>query len=331
MKKFVAFMLLMCMMLAMTACGSSAPEYKLGMGVVVSTDSSADNLAQVDATVAAVVLDAQGKIVACRLDCAQNKMDVTGGAVDTEAAFKSKVELGYDYNMVKFSDATLEWFEQAEGFEAYVIGKTAEEVAAIETTVNEEGNNVAVDEALFAACSISIEDFVGSVVKACNDPWAKTFTAKDFKLGVAAISTADESTPADEENDAAVKMYTEFAAAATDADGVILAAVTDAIQPVINVNLDGQITDASFKGTKRELGDDYNMVKFGAAIAEWDAQADAFASYTIGKTANEVLSLETIVNEEGNQVTVDEDLFAVCTMSIGGMMAVIAQAANYAR
>ena len=71
MKKFVTAIILVCMMLSMAACGgSSEAEYKLGMGVVVSTDSSSDNNAQVDATVATVVTDANGKIVLCRLDCA---------------------------------------------------------------------------------------------------------------------------------------------------------------------------------------------------------------------------------------------------------------------
>ena len=48
--------------------------YKLGMGVVVSTASSKNGLAQVDATVATVVVDKDGKIVACRIDVAQNKV-----------------------------------------------------------------------------------------------------------------------------------------------------------------------------------------------------------------------------------------------------------------
>ena len=41
-------------------------------------------------------------------------MDVTGGAVDTAKTFLTKRELGEDYNMVKYSDATLEWYQQAE-------------------------------------------------------------------------------------------------------------------------------------------------------------------------------------------------------------------------
>ena len=295
MKKFVTAIILVCMTLSMAACGgSSEAEYKLGMGVVVSTDSSSDNNAQVDATVATVVTDANGKIVLCRLDCAQNKMDVTGGAVDTAKTFLTKRELGDDYNMVKYSDATLEWYQQAENFEAYCVGKTADEIAGIETKVNEEGYNVAVDETLYASCSISIEDFIGAVVKACSDEKGQTFKASgELKLG--------------------------------------LAAITDSIQPVVNADKEGKIVDSTFKGTKRELGSDYGMVAYGNAIAEWDAQAQAFANYTVGKTADEVRAIETTQNDHGYSVTADETLYASCTMQITGMMAVLAQAADYAR
>lgn len=173
MKKAISVLLLACMLLTLTACGSqpAAPatdptaeateapaaetaeaEYKLGMGVSVSLDSSDTDKAQVDATVATVVTDSEGKIVLCRIDCAQNKMDVTGGQVDTAATYTTKRDLKYDYNMVKYSDATLEWFEQVENLEKWVVGKTADEVKNIETRVNEEGYNVAVDEELFASC-----------------------------------------------------------------------------------------------------------------------------------------------------------------------------------
>ena len=71
MKKIIAIALLLCMVLVMGAWTADGGEYKLGMGVVVSTNSSKTNNAQVDATVAAVVVDKDGKIVACRIDCAQ--------------------------------------------------------------------------------------------------------------------------------------------------------------------------------------------------------------------------------------------------------------------
>ncbi len=368
MKKALSLLLLACMLFTLTACGSTAApaateapaeateapaeatetpadatetpteataaEYKLGMGVSVSLDSSETNKAQVDATVAAVVTDAEGKIVLCRIDCAQNKMDVTGGAVDTEATYITKRDLKFDYNMVKYSNATLEWFEQVENLENWVVGKTAEDIANIETKVNEEGYNVAVDEELFASCSISLEAFQDAIVKACNDEKGSTFTTADaFTLGVSAISNSKESVAAadSEDGNAMVKMYTEFGAAAVGVDGKILAALTDAIQPKITVSAEGEILNKDFTATKRELGDDYNMVKYGNSIAEWDAQAKAFADYTVGMTADEVNAMETRVNDHGYNVSADDTLYASCTIDITGMRATIATAVNNAR
>ena len=270
MNKVISVLLLACMLLTLTACGAETPaaeptaapaeateapaeateapaeaaeaEYKLGMGVSVSLDSSDTNKAQVDATVATVVTDSEGKIVLCRIDCAQNKMDVTGGQVDAAATFTTKRDLKYDYNMVKYSNATLEWFEQVENLEKWVVGKTAEDIKNIETKINEEGYSVAVDEELYASCSISLEAFQDAIVKACNDEKGSTFTTADaFTLGVSAISNSTESVSAadSEDGNAMVKMYTEFGAAAVGSDGKILAALTDAIQPKITVSADG--------------------------------------------------------------------------------------------
>ena len=57
-------------------CLPVAP-YKLGMGVVVSLDSSATGRAQVDATIASVVLDEDGRIVSCRIDAIQNNVSLS--------------------------------------------------------------------------------------------------------------------------------------------------------------------------------------------------------------------------------------------------------------
>ncbi len=369
MKKLIALLAVLCMMFSLAACGgSSAPapaateapaaeapaeeapaeeapaeepaeeapaasgDYKLGMGVVVSTDSSKDELAQVDATVAAVVLDGEGKIVQCRLDVAQNKMEVVGGEVVTGAEYPTKMEKKEAYGMKGVSGISAEWYEQAMGFEAFVVGKTAAEVEGMETAVNDSGHNVSVDEALLATCTMDITAFKEAVVKACNDEKGQTFAADGaFTLGVAAISTDEESTSATEDEDGVVKMYTEFGAAVVGADGVIISALNDAIQPQIKVDVDGAITDTVFKGTKRELGPDYGMVAYGAAIAEWDAQSKAFSDYAAGKTAEELRGIETTTNEEGHAVAVDETLFASVTMAVDGMTNVIAEAADYAR
>lgn len=360
MKKFISLLLLACMIFTLAACGAKteapaqtpaeapaetpaeAPaetpveevpaelEYTLGMGVALNTDSSKENNAQVDATFAAVVLDAEGKIVVCRLDCAQSKMDITGGAVDAAKTFLTKMELGDDYNMVKFGGAIAEWYDQAKAFEEYVVGMTGTEVAALELQEH-NGHMISVDEALLAGCTMDITDFMAAIEKACSDAWAVKFSTADaFTLGVAAITEAADSVAATAEENGSVNMYSYFGAAVVGADGKVLAALNDASQPKIAIDVNGGIVEAVFNGTKRELGENYNMVKFGAAIAEWDAQSAAFSAYVTGKTAAEITALET-QEHNGHQITVDETLLASCTMDITSMRDVIAQAANYAR
>ena len=358
MKKILAILLLACLTLSLAACGAhtAAPaeqpaaqtteqpveqpaeetveqpaeaEYKLGLGVSLNMNSSEGTNAQVDATAIAVVLDAEGKIVAARLDVAQNKMDVTDGQVDTEAAFLTKYEKGDDYNMVKFSDATLEWYEQAANFEAYLIGKTVDEVKATET-VEDGAHIVFADEDLHASCSISVSEFIGAAVKACEDEQAMSFTSDgNFTLGLAINSTAAESTAATAEEDGVVKMYSEFGSVVVDAEGKILAALTDATQPQITINAEG-VVETKFGGTKRELKEDYNMVKYSDATLEWYEQAWNFVSYAVGKTADELKATETV--EDGAHIVLaDEELHASCSISVQGMINVLVKAAEMAR
>ena len=329
MKKIISLALMAVMVLSLAVVGFAAEaEYTLGMGVSLSTASSKEGNAQVDATVAAVVLDAEGKIVACRVDCAQSKMDVTDGAVDTAKQFKTKMELGPDYGMTVASPIGAEWDAQAKAFEEFVVGLTGAEVAALET-VEKNNHNVAVDETLYAGCTMDITAFQAAVEKACNDAWAVTFTADEFTLGLAADTSASSSTAATDDEDGVVKMYSNFGAVVV-ADGKIVAALNDATQPNITIDVFGDIVDASFKGTKRELGPDYGMTPASAIGVEWDAQSAAFSAYVVGMTGEDVAALET-QEHNGHQISVDETLLASCSMDITGMMAVIADAVAYAR
>ncbi len=345
MKKILAIALCLCMVLCVVACEKAPAEkdYKLGMGVVVSMDSSATGNAQVDATVATVVTDADGKIVLCRIDVAQNKMAVADGAVDTAATYKTKMEKGDEYAMAGKVDndgngVMLEWYEQAKAFESYVVGKTGAEVAALETQ-EAGGHQIAVDQALLdAGCSMQITDFMAAVEKACNDEQGMSFKAAEgtFTLGVAANTAAADSKAATAEADGLVAMYTDFACAVV-ADGKVIATLNDAIQPKITINVAGEIVDKAFAGTKRELKEGYNMAAYGApnveggTVLEWYVQSKAFSDHVVGMTATEIAGMETkTVND--HQISVDEDLLSAgCTMQITGICAVVAEAAGNAR
>ena len=181
MKKIFASMMAAAMVVSLAGCSNgnssesvssanseggsdNAAAYKLGMGVVTSTASSAAGNAQVDATVAAVILDADGKIVSCKIDVAQNKVPVNAdGSFDTSLTFKSKQELGTDYGMTPASPIGKEWNEQANAFAAYLTGKTAAEVSAIGVT----GEHSAPDVAdLAASCTMNVVAFIDAVGRA---------------------------------------------------------------------------------------------------------------------------------------------------------------------
>ena len=350
MKRLFAIVLCLCMLLTFFVACNDEPEtpaeadYKLGMGVVVSMDSSKTGTAQVDATVATVVTDKDGKIVACRIDVAQNKMTVTDGAVEATKTFETKMELGDRYNMAAYGQPNVEggtvkeWYVQTKAFEQYVVGKTAAEVEAIKL---QEVNNhqIAVDEALLnAGCTMQITEFMAAVVKACNDEQGMSFkTAATFTLGVAAKTTVDSATKAaTAEADGVVAMYTDFACAVV-ADGKVIATLNDAIQPKIGMNAAGEITTKTFTATKRELKEGYNMAAYGqpniegGTVKEWYIQSAAFSSYVVGKTAAEIAGMQT--KEVNNHMISTEQalLDAGCTMQITGICAVVAQSATNAR
>ena len=383
MKRILAILLCLCMTLAIVACNAgdtetstestttAAPatsesatesetetgaedvkteaDYKLGMGVVVSMDSSKTGNAQVDATVATVVTDADGKIVACRIDVAQNKMKVEGGAVVTDATYKTKMELGDAYGMAPAkidndgNGVTKEWYEQAKAFEAYVVGKTVAEVEAIKTQ-EAGGHQIAVDQALLdAGCSMQITDFIAAVAAACKDEQGMAFkaVADTFTLGVAATTAAADSKAASAEEDGLVAMYTDFAATVV-VDGKIVAAVNDAIQPKITINAAGEIVAKEYKATKRNLKDEYGMapaVNFGmdwngdGKVLEWYLQSAEFSKHVVGKTAAEVEALATkTVEGHGYVISADDALLtAGCTIQITAIKAVVAQSVKNAR
>ena len=324
-------------------------DYKLGLGTVIGLDSSKTGTAQIDGTIAAVVLDKDGKIVLCRIDAIQNKIPVADGFIEMPSAFKTKMELGNDYGMADSpwssdnnGDGVIkEWFEQAKAFENYVVGKTVAEVEAIKTQTLENGYVIGSDDALLSAgCTIQITDFIAAVVKACKDDQAVSFqSAGNFTLGVAANSYNDGSKDAeDEATDGAVQVYSDIAASVVEG-GKIVASLNDAVQPKIGFNVAGEITTKTFKGTKRELKENYGMSTSpyssdnngDGTIKEWYVQSAAFSAYVVGKTGAEVKGLETqLVNN--HNIAKDEALLnAGCTIQITGIQAVVGKSVDNAR
>ena len=262
-------------------------------------------------------------------------MAITDGEVPEDAAsmtFKSKKEKLEEYGMKPASAIGKEWYEQAEAFEAYVVGLTAVDVAAIPVETTDNGHVVTTDETLLAGCTMSISAFIDATVKACNDDSAADFTG-DAKLALTCATSVDSATASAEDGeDGTAAMYTSFAAVAVDNDGKLAAVCYDEVQPKVTFDEEGEITSdtsAEIK-TKREKKDEYGMRGVSGISAEWFEQDQAFETFVTGKTADEISAIPTETTDNGHVVTTDETLLAGCTMSVGGMISTVVKAMGLA-
>ena len=293
---------------------------KTGMAIVSSTsvsdaDADTDGKAQVDSTVAAVLVGEDGKIISCKLDVAQNKVAVKAdGSFDTTATFKSKQELKEEYGMKDASGIKKEWYEQADAFAEYVVGMTAEEVRAIET--NPDAHNGPVDADIAASCTMSVTDFIEAIAQATENAQALGAFADDtLALGLCTEFSSSAVQPADNEGEGLVQTDTTYAAVTTDADGKITSSIWDCTQAKFNTTEEGVVTakDETIV-PKQAQKEAYGMTKASEIGKEWYEQANAYAAWLVGKTAADVAAVET--DAEGHNGPTDADIAASCTMNV---------------
>ena len=320
MKKILCALLGVLMLLSvctLASCNKEPETLKFGLGVYVNvskaTDATADAEGQgkVAITAAAVTVDAEGKIVACVLDTADITVKYTAeGKAVANDSFKTKYELGKDYNMVAYGGATKEWFEQADAFMALVAGKTLAEVKAL-VAAGDKGT----DEVINAGCTIMINEFVQAIEKAYNNAADSAATA-DTKLKLG-IHTALSCKDAAEEKDGQSKVETTMFAAAVDADGKVVVASSDVAQVAFTFNATGASTYDVTKAvaTKKEQGANYGMVAYGGAAKEWFEQAAAFDAACAGKTASEIAGFVGADNYGNADIKA-----AGCTILVDGLV-----------
>ncbi len=298
---------------------------RTGLGVILSTKSSKDageknGSAKVDATVAAVVIDGEGKIVECKVDVLQSNMAFTKeGKVEMKDSFLTKRELKDDYGMRSASGIGKEWYEQGQAFEQYAIGKTAKEIAGI--ALNESGKPADAD--LSAGVTVSVGDLQKAVVKAI-DSAKEIGTQEGDKLGLAMVSNMKKSADATADKDGQCQAYTTYMAVTVGADNAITGCLIEASQGTVKFDTAGVITSDLSAGvkTKRELGEAYGMKGVSSIGKEWFEQADAMEAYLTGKTKDQVAGIQ--VDESGKGT--DADLTAGVTISITDFMEVAEKA-----
>lgn len=296
-----------------TGTTTATGALKTGLAVVSSVsvadaDADADGKAQVSSTVAAVLVDSEGKIVDCKLDVAQNKVPVKAdGSFEIEGVtFRSKQELKEEYNMKGASAIGKEWYEQANAFAAAMVGKTAEEVAGIE--IDSENHGGPVDADLAASCTMGVEAFIEAIVAAVNNAQELGAQAGDtLGLGVTTEMSHSAAVPADNEGEGLIQTDTTYAAVTYTADGTITSAAVDCTQAKFNTTEEGVVTAKTEEiVSKQDLKENYNMKGASAIGKEWYEQANAYAANLVGKTAADVAGI----------AAGEADLAASCTMSV---------------
>ena len=299
---------------------------KTGVAILASALESkdagdADGEAKYDVSVVAVTVDDNGVIQSCIIDSIGTSVlfDVSGQIVsDLTAPIQTKNELGEAYGMKAYAGAQYEWNEQAAALAAYAVGKTVEELRS--GAVDETGH--AVDADLATTATIYLGGYVDAIENAVfNAQHLGAELGDALKLAVNASVGSSKS--ADAENAGLAQLDVDAVALTMD-DGVITSAQIDSLQGKVNFDATGTITggtDGVF-ATKNLLGEQYGMVAWGGAIAEWNEQAASFCAYITGKTPAEVASIAV---DETTKPT-DADLSTSVTVKIGGFQALIAKA-----
>ena len=168
---------------------TTAKEFTLGVAATSFVDSATvAATAAANGTVAmysdfACAVVADGVVLASLNDAIQPTIGITvTGEIATKNFTATKRELKEAYGMgqAEITDANrwmdnngdgivLEWYKQSKAFSDYVVGKTATQIAGIETQLV-NGHYIATDDALLTAgCSIQITAIKAVVAKSVNN------------------------------------------------------------------------------------------------------------------------------------------------------------------
>ncbi len=144
----------------------------------------------------------------------------------------------------------------------------------------------------------------------------------DLKTGLAIVTGIKESSNAAADKNGEGKYDVTMVAVLVDKDGIIRDCIIDGIATSVKFDTTGKITSDLTKApqTKNELGDNYGMVAYGGAKAEWNVQAAALAKFAIGKTVKQLR--EGAVDETG-KAPAGSDLASSATIYLGGYVSAI--------
>ena len=160
---------------------------------------------------------------------------------------------------------------------------------------------------------------------AAAEPVVEAAVEGALKTGLYISAGIGDSKAATAEENGEGKYDVTMVAVLVDDEGIIRDCVIDGIAASVKFDDKGVITSdlTAAVQTKNELGEAYGMVAWGGAIAEWDEQAAALASYAVGKTVEE---LKNGAVDETGKAPAGSDLATSATIYLGGYVAAIEKA-----
>lgn len=351
MKKFI---LVLFALLLLVSCGTSTPtetdpaetdpvetgtseggKYKVGLASVTAanlTDASEDAAGRVqfNTTMAAVLLDEEGKVVDVRIDTAQNSVAVSAeGAATAPEATPSKAEKKEDYNMKGQSGIGKEWYEQIAALEAWMVGQTVADILAVPTEERDAGHlAVPTGDDLKSSVTITIDGYLEAFKRATE---ALIDVEGDVAKFGFANTTAFNITDASEDAAGSAQANTDFSVVLLDAEGKVVYVKNDVSQNRVSFDAEGAFGEFTETPSKHVRKEDYNMKGQSNIGKEWYEQANALNEWMVGQTVAEILTVPTEERDAGHPaVPTGEDLTSSVTITINSYLEVLEKAAKNA-
>ncbi len=321
---------------------------KMGIGHITSIAKSKDFDAannvmptgQVDTVITVVGFDKDDRVVSITIDTAQTSVafdEKLQLATDPKGEFKTKVELGDEYGMIKALSIKKNWYEQMAELEKWMVGKTVDEIKAMKVKQKDESHPAVPDvPELTSLVTVTVQDYLEAVEEAHKN--ARNLSAEAVKVGLGheiSIGKSVGYSAADgKETLPAAQVDTVIAAAAFDEEGKVVGVIIDTAQTKVEFSKEGKVTtdkNGEFK-TKVELGDEYGMIKASSIKKNWYEQMAELEKWMVGKTVDEIKAMKVKQKDESHPAVPDvPELTSLVTVTVHEYLEAVAEAYENAK
>ena len=297
-KKILVVFIVMGLLVACGGASSGKQDVSIGLGSSQSATVNDEGSEATFNTVVVGVAIVDGKISYVAIDNSEQKAKLANDKLEATVALTKK-QKGADYGLLSASQQSglgKEWMDQIAGVEEGLNGLTIEEAMAYFA-----------GEEILTAATIGLSDVEIAFNKAVDNLVGVVGVSE---VGLGYFPSVDLKN-----DDTKVSVNLDYAMLALEDNGKIVSVALDTAEEVAEV-VDGKIVTTNINKTKTELGKDYGMIVASGINKEWFEQVDFLEDFLVGKTIDEVNTINDFAGE-------DEDLKTSVTFNISGLKAAI--------